>query len=286
MQDKQTAGAWREFHERLVQVITGWQGDNIFRISLDHVSTEEGEAPFVELNFVRPQVVVEVASNRTLAPEWRLTRTQQAMIRSWGLACPTRRDPTYGQTYRQDLPDEPACVVVTSLRDVFGVVDPRLLTSPSHELTPQAVRPWCVKPSSAAGARPACAAETDELVELALRDMVAEIERDEDGDICVEYLDTFVCVIVCRPEPIITICCPLGTGTTDPEHVVAALNDSTPMVKFQQIGCDGVLASIDMLVTPFVPEHLRRHVRHLFQVITDWDDVILPDIRDGRQAAL
>lgn len=100
MLDKDSAGAWRDFHERLVQVITGWQGDNIFRIGLDHASTEEGEAPFVELNFVRPQVVVEVASNRTLAAQWRLTRTQQAMIRSWGLAFPTRRDPTYGQTSR------------------------------------------------------------------------------------------------------------------------------------------------------------------------------------------
>lgn len=114
--------------------------------------------------------------------------------------------------------------------------------------------------------------------------MPAEFDRDEDGDICVEYLDTFVCVIVCRPEPIITICCPLGTGTTDPGHIVAALNDSTQMVKFRQISCDGVLASIDMLVTPFVPEHLRTQVRHLFQVVTDWDDVILPGIRDGRQA--
>ncbi|QBF46252.1 hypothetical protein [Janibacter limosus] len=40
---------------------------------------------------------------------------------------------------------------------------------------------------------------------------------------------------------------------------------------------------IDMLATPFVPEHLREHVHLLFQLIADWDDEILPEARDRQE---
>nr|WP_257910498.1 hypothetical protein [Janibacter limosus] len=68
MFDEQVEEGWRDFHERPVTVIEEWDGDNIFRISLDRTSEDvEGDTPFVELNFVRPHVLVEVASNMTLA---------------------------------------------------------------------------------------------------------------------------------------------------------------------------------------------------------------------------
>ncbi|KRE38252.1 hypothetical protein ASG73_04640 [Janibacter sp. Soil728] len=287
MFDEQVEAAWRDFHERLVTVIEEWDGDNIFRISLDRTSEDvEGDTPFVELNFVRPQVLVEVASNMTLAREWRMNRRQQAAIRRWGMVCPTRQEPTYGKYYDECRPDEPATVVISVLRDVFGIVHPALLTSLSDELTPPSVEPWQASPVHADGARPTSRAEVNELVDIALRPMLAEIDGTDDGDVYVEYLDTFVWVRSSCSVPRIRICCALdhhAADCDDATRIADRLNGSVHGVKFTVLDDESLLAMIDMLATPFVPEHLREHVHLLFQLIADWDDEILPEARDRQE---
>ncbi|WP_114202008.1 T3SS (YopN, CesT) and YbjN peptide-binding chaperone 1 [Janibacter anophelis] len=288
MFDQLAERAWRDFHERLVRIIEEWDGDNIFRITLDNASVDlPGDTPFVELNFVRPQVLVEVASNLTLARHWRLTRTQQAAIRRWGMVCPTRQEPTYGRYYDESRADEPAAVVIHGLRDVFGIAHPVLLTSPSVELTPRALEPWQASPRHADGARPTCRAQVNELVGIALRPMLAEIDRTEDGDVIIEYLDSFVWVRVSARMPLLRICCTLPHGTADLDEaarIALRLNDSIHGVKFKVLDDEDFLLMIDMSATPFVPEHLRDHVHHLFTLIADWDDAILPEARDRQEA--
>ena len=126
MFDQRVEAAWRDFHERLVTVIEGFGEGEIFRVSLARTSIDEvADAPFVELNVVLPQVLVEVASNMTLARTWRMSRAQQARVRRLGMVCPTRQEPTYGKYYDITRPDEAAAAVITALREGFGVVDPR-----------------------------------------------------------------------------------------------------------------------------------------------------------------
>jgi hypothetical protein len=287
MFDEQVEAAWRDFHERLVKVIEEWDGDNIFRISLGRTSEDAaGDTPFVELNFVRPHVLVEVASNMTLAREWRMNRTQQAAIRRWGMVCPMRQEPTYGKYYDECRPDEPATVVISVLRDVFGIVHPALLTSLSDELTPLPVEPWQCSSVHADGARPTSRTEVNELVDIALRPMLAEIDRTDDGDVYVEYLDTFVWVRSSCSVPRIRICCALDLQAADRDdaaRIVGRLNGSVHGVKFTVLDDESLLAMIDMLATPFVAEHVREHVHLLFQLIADWEDEILPDARDHQE---
>lgn len=287
MFDVRVEAAWRGFHERLVTVIEEWDGDNVFCISLDRTSEGiEGDVPFVELNFVHPHVLVEIASNMTLAREWRMNRMQQAAIRRWGMVCPTRQEPTYGRYYDETRPDEPATVVISVLRDIFGIVHPALLTSPSDELTPPSVEPWQASPVHADGARPTCKADVNELVRLALRPMFGEIGRTVEGDACIEYLDIFVWFRSSAGMPLIRICCTLEHQTPDLDEaaqIALRLNDTEHGVKFKVLDDKGFLLMIDMLATPFVPEHLREHVHHLFQIVADWEDKILPEARDRQE---
>ena len=286
MFDEQVEAAWRDFHERLVTVIEEWDGDNIFRISLDRTSEDVGgDTPFVELNFVRPHVLVEVASNMTLARAWRMNRTQQAAIRRWGMVCPTRQEPTYGKYYDECRPDEPATMVISVLRDVFGIVHPALLTSLSDELTPQPVEPWQCSSVHADGARPTCKAEINDLVRIALRPMLGDVGRTDEGDACIDYLDTFVWVRSSARLPLIRICCTLAHQTPDLDEaarIALRLNDTVHGVKFKVLDEDFLLM-IDMLAIPFVPEHLREHIHHLFQLIADWEDEVLPEARDRQE---
>lgn len=287
MFDEEVEASWRGFHERLVTAIEEWDGDNIFRISLNRTSEGvKGDVPFVELNFVRPHVLVEVASNMTLAHQWRMNRRQQAAIRRWGMVCPTRQEPTYGKYYDECRPDEPATVVIRVLRDVFGIVDPALLTSPSDDLTPRSVEPWQASPVHAHGARPTGKAEINDLVRAALRPMLGEVGRTVEGDACIEYLDTFVWVRSSARMPLIRICCTLEHQTPDPDEaarIALRLNDTVHGVKFKVLDDTDFLLMIDMLATPFVPEHLREHIHHLFQLIADWEDEVLPEARDRQE---
>ncbi len=50
--------------------------DDLLGIWLGFASTDEGGPPFVEVDVVGRDVLVHVASNLTLAHEWRLTRRQ------------------------------------------------------------------------------------------------------------------------------------------------------------------------------------------------------------------
>lgn len=287
MFDEQVEAAWRDFHERLVKVIEEWDGDNIFRVALSRTSEGiKGDVPFVELNFVRPHVLVEVASNMILAREWRMNRTQQAAIRRRGMVCPTRQEPTYGKYYDECRPDEPATVVISVLRDVFGIVHPALLTSLSDELTPSPVEPWQASPVHADCARPTCKAEIDDLVRIALRPLFGEIGRTGDGDVCIEHLDKFVWVRSSARMPLIRICCTLEHHTPDLDEaarIALRLNDTEHGVKFKVLDDKGFLLMIDMLATPFVPEHLREHVHHLFQIVANWEDEVLPEARDRQE---
>ncbi len=54
-------------------------------------------------------------------------------------------------------------------------------------------------------------------------------------------------------------------------------------VKFKVLDDTDFLLMIDMLAIPFVPEHLREHIHHLFQLIADWDDEVLPEARDRQE---
>lgn len=287
MFDQRVEAAWRDFHERLVAAIERFGEGEIFRISLDRTSVyEAGDAPFVELNVVLPQVLVEVASNMTLARTWRMSRTQQARVRRLGMVCPTRQEPTYGKYYDITRPDEAAAAVVTALREGFGVVDPALLTSPRPVLTPPTREPWETSPLLADGARPTSRAEVNALVAIALRPLVGEVDTTDDGDAIVHFSGTSILVRPSRRAPRIRMCCTLPHHERDLDEatrIAQRLNGCMHALKFVVLDDEDFLVMADMLASPFVPEHLREHLEHLFRIIDGWDDEFLPEARDRQE---
>ena len=287
MFDQRVESAWRDFHERLVAVIERFGEGEIFRISLDRTSVyEAGDAPFVELNIVLPQVLVEVASNMTLARTWRMSRTQQARVRRLGMVCPTRQEPTYGKYYDISRPDEVAAAVITALREGFGIVDPALLTSPSAVLTPPTREPWETSPLLADGARPTSRAEVNALVAIALRPLVGEVDTTDDGDAIVHFSGTSILVRPSRRAPRIRMCCTLPHHERDLDEatrIAQRLNGCMHALKFVVLDDEDFLVMVDMLASPFVPEHVLEHVEHLFRIIDGWEDEFLPEARNRQE---
>lgn len=66
-------------------------------------------------------------------------------------------------------------------------------------------------------------------------------------------------------------------------RIALRLNDTEHGVKFKVLEDKGLLLMIDLLATPFVPEHLREHVHHLFQIVANWEDEVLPEARDRQE---
>lgn len=149
-------------------------------------------------------------------------------------------------------------------------------------LTPPTREPWQTSPVHADGARPTSRAEVNELVAIALRPLLGQVDRTDEGDVVLTHLDGYIWVRASAHMLLIRLCCTLDHHQGDLDEaarIALRLNDTVHGAKFKVFDDESFLVMIDMIATPFVPEHLRDHVQHLFALIANWEDEVLPEAR-------
>ena len=83
------------------------------------------------------------------------------------------------------------------------------------------------------------------------------------------------------------MCCTLPHHEHDLDEatrIAQRLNECMHALKFVVLDDEDFLVMVDMLASPFVPEHLREHLEHLFSIIAGWEDEFLPEARDRQEA--
>ena len=259
--DAAVDGAWRHFREVLADTMETLRDG---RIPLFIKQRDEAvRRHFVAVRRSGDEVVVWVASNSTVAPDQRLSRSTLTELRRLGLARTTAKG--YTATIPMSHVDEAAALVVRVLREVLGIVHPSMLVSRDRALTPDApaglVQRWgnaIVRPRNADHLRAVVAAtiasETGD-----------EPGRDEDGDLVVRRGPVVAWVRCSRGEPMIHIFAHLVLEVSDPaaaQAEVTRLAQETPLLKFVLVE-DAIYVLADLPASPFVPDHLRTTLRRV-----------------------
>ena len=263
--DAAVEGAWRHFREVLADTMETLRDGRIplfIKQRDDRVRRH-----FVAVRRSGDEVVVWVASNSTVAPDQRLSRSTLTELRRLGLARTTAKG--YTATFPMSHVDEAAALVVSVLRDVLGVVHPSMLVSRERALTPAA-------PAGSSEAwgdmviRPLGPDHLGHIVVGTLTAMLGqEPRRDSDGDLVVPR-GRAVAFVRCHPRR--TLVQVFGHLTIDvsdgaaADAAVARLNQEHELLKF--VHADGaVFVSVDLPAAPFVPAHLKGTLAHLLHVI-------------------
>jgi hypothetical protein len=206
--------------------------------------------------------VAEVASNRVLDPRLRIRKSERRLLRELGWSRPNEDHLNYWIDVDSAYADKVADMLVTALRDVFGVIHPAFLIDRFREetesLTAPLVEPTYELPIAIA---PNDARHLNELIDIALGSDWGNPPpmRDDDGDIPYLCDSAAVFVRVLQDAPVIRLFCELVVEVTDLDAAafeVAVLNRDHCAVKFVLHGTR-ILMSADLPATPFVPDHLR-----------------------------
>lgn len=265
--DAAVEGAWRDFREVLADTMETLRDG---RIPLFIKQRDDAvRRHFVAVRRAGDEVVVWVASNSTVAPEQRLSRSSLTDLRRLGLSRHSANG--YTAAFPMSHVDEAAVLVVSVMRDVLGVVHPSMLVSRDRGLTPE-------PPAGSSSTwgddviRPLSPTHLGHIVTGTVTAMLGhEPHRDSDGDIVVTKGQA-VAFVRCHPRRTLVQVFGHLAVDIDPEGgppadaEVARLNAEHELLKF--VHADGaVFVSVDLPAAPFVPAHLKGALAHLLHVI-------------------
>lgn len=271
--DRLTNDAWRGFRAALADAIDGLEvGETLL---LEHYCCEGGEdcPPHAFVTRQKPYVLIEVASNRIINREQRLTRRGCAHLRSLGFTSATRSEPYYWTTVPATHVDQAASLIVEAFRGPFSVPHPSFLACPdvtwqadSQLPTPDAV------PELPQAVQPVNREHLDQLVDRAMSSVVGCLpERDSDGDLPIRAGRAVVFVRSHDRAPVVRIFSLMAVDISDleaAERETNTLNRQVEGIKF--LLCDDtIVATVDLSALPFVADHLRFTVARLVAVVSD-----------------
>ena len=252
-----------------------------------------GSVPYVQAIREAGAVHVEVASNQCLAPRFRMPKPARQRLRAQGFHKPTGEGlPNYWARFPLDQVQDAALLLVTALREVYGVEHPAFLTTehaalagylrdgggPARESLPEReppMRPWVPAPGEDLAAYPEDVDDLQRQIADALLPMVGQVpEPDEDGDVGIlAGRRSVVFVRPAGPLPQVVVHSTLVVGVADRKAAraaVANLNRSYPGIQFVLVG--GLIdACVVLPATPFVPAHLRVTVDRLVNLLPTID---------------
>jgi len=273
--DAVTECAWRGFREALAGALDTLEAGDRLHVALDVGDELDGACPYVQALRVGDSIHLEVASNRVLSTDYRLSKQARRHLRCLGLTKPTSAEPLHRAAYPGSHVDQAASVAVSAFRAAFGVVHPAFLFSDDFTwLTDSHLPTTNVVPETHAATHPVSRAHLDLLIDQALGEMLGHTpHRDSDGDIPISVGSAVVFVRSERHAPMIRLFAEMVVEISDldaGDREVGDLNREIEGVKFSLHG-DKVIASADLVAAPFVGEHLLLLVARMCEVVSGND---------------
>lgn len=245
--------AWREFRQALADRISEQEDSDHILWELDVPERfEHPTGPYVQVDATR----AEVSSNRVLDEKFRLGKLERGMLRALGWQRPDKKHLNYWVDVDTAYADQVADMLVSALRDVFGVVHPAFLVDRYAEEAADPVG----SPSLPIAAFPEGTDELNDFVDIALGADMGEPRpvRDDDGDLPYRSGTAMVFVRVLPDAPVIHLFSELVVEIEDldaAEFEVAVLNRD---FDFKFVLRDTrIIMSVDVPAWPFAPEQLR-----------------------------
>ncbi|MDN5763299.1 MAG: YbjN domain-containing protein [Microlunatus sp.] len=295
--DRSTARAWAEFADRLAEVIS--MIDESADLTIRSFSGNDDPPPFVKLSSPRRLLVrAEAAANQVLGPSYQLTELQITAMRTAGWHLPKEPVGNFWVERSQDAAEELAALVVTALRDVYGVqhpvfLDPDQLAEILHTEPSAIERPGGADPvpttrsltddpqdrllrgTTMVAVLPADRAHLEALVEAELGAILGHPPiRDDEGDVVIRVGSTLVFLrIAADGQDVVLFSAVVHdvSGRSRAAEVINDLNVEARWVKFQLVR-DRVFVMTSVPARPFVPAHLHQAVRVLSEVADGVDE--------------
>lgn len=291
--DALTERAWKSFREVLAEALDALADGAAVLIELDAVTEEDGVAPYVRVVRDGGSFGVRAPGNEVLAEGFRLAKPVRRTMRELGLAKPAAGAPERWADVPVRRVDEVAHLVMTLLRDVYGVIHPVFLTSDDLGLsgrdgegegsagTPSAQSAADDEPPAVF---PVDRGHLDSLIDDALTPVLGQAPaRDDDGDVGIRNGSAVVFIRSQGRNPVIQLFAEMVLDVTDSDaalHEVNVLNRDVRGVKFALCD-DRVIASIDLLALPFAPDHCAAWSR----ACARWSPSTTPTSRGAPVAA-
>ncbi len=277
--DGATHSAWATFRALLADGVAALAAGDTLLITCPRTPSDPAP-PCVQFHGWDEAVVrCEVLADDYLAPHRTWTPSGAAMLTELGFLAPPSNAEDVGDAADESIPvnwyldlghryaDRAAEACVRVLRDIWQVPHPSFLTVTGQaggaaaavcgvgrtvtEAAP-AFDPFAaVRTADAAGRRA--------LIEATLRHLLGFLpEADEDGDYPFRLGPAWLYLCPTEDAPFVQILAPVAAGIEDTVHaaeVVADVNRRWPHIKLV-LDEDRVVATIDVTVVPFVPQHV------------------------------
>ena len=256
----------------------------------------KGSVPYIQAVREPEGLHVEVASNESLDPRFRLSKESRRLLRDLGLSKPEGEYlPNYWAQFRMHRVEEAARLLVTALRSGYGVENPAFLQTdhkalvaiigtaggPVRESLPaeeEPMKPWLPVPGEELAIYPKNFEDLSRLIAESLLPMVGPLPKpDEDGDAGI--LAGPSSVIFVRPSgrlPEVVVHSPVVRNVTDRKAArreVAMLNDVHPGIQYTLVHST-IQARVVIPATPFAPTHLRVVVDRLLTILPAIDSAL------------
>ena len=252
-----------------------WTRGRACRSRSTPATSTTGVSPYVRARRDGDSILVEVAGNRCLSVEHRLSKQARRHLRGLGLAKPDAAAPGYVARYPSSHVDQAASVAVSAFRVAFDVVHPAFLRSDdftwptdSDLPTPTAV------PDVPVAVHPADREHLDLLIDQAIAQRLGYAPpRDSDGDMPITAGTAVVFVRSQENAPVVRLFAEMVVQISDLDAAareVGDLNREFEGVKFTLHG-DRVVASADLLAHPFAPDQLCLLIDIMCEVVSSHD---------------
>ena len=289
--DRSTEQAWRNFADRLADVIAIMDVTHDLTIGSVTVTTTE-TAPFVRFSAVaRNTVRAEAASNGVLGENYQLGGPQLELFDLHGWAPPAAGGcvitPHFWVERAQEEAAALAEVAVIALRDIYGIQHPVFLAPDQlAEILQPPTKPLVGESefddSDITAVVPVNPEHLEDMIEDELSEMFGHRPpRDAEGDLAVRVGSTMLFVRVSADHREIIIFAPLVhevEGRSRAMEILSDLNTEVRFIKFQLIR-DRVFVSLSIFAHPFVAAHLLQALRMMSEVADGIDDDLATRLR-------
>lgn len=288
--DRSTEQAWRNFAERLSEVISVM--DDSHDLTIGSIATGAETVPFVRFRSVsRDLMRAEAASNGVLGEDYQLGPGQLAAFEEQGWHAPMSegRDatPNFWIQLPQEESDRLANLAIGALRDIYGIQHPVFL-APDQLAEILQPRPRPLMGTSEFDAEdvtailPVSHEHLDDMVETELTEMFGHRPlRDSEGDIALRVGSTMLFLRTSADHREVIVFAAVVhdvEGRSRAMEILSDLNAEVRLVKFQLIR-DRVFVSLSVFAHPFVPAHLHQAVRMMSEVADGIDDELAVRLR-------
>lgn len=289
--------AWREFRQRLADHVAAMaDGDSIV---VEVVGQDVDVTPaYCQVAAGDEVLRVEAASNVYLADGCQLDDDQVTALGDMGFQQPEARSWEDGETnfwldLEQREADRAAVMVVTALREVYGVLHPVYLDAGGLEPAREGGKPLPPKPHRERVVTPRSVDDVRAAVNRAVAELYDEApEWDDDGDLPLPTDERVVWITVAKEVPRILIHCMLLDGVEDGECLLGELNKLNAAefgLTFLWRG-DHVAVAREVPLDAVVPEALASDIARIVTQVDGWAATLRrhlreaqrPDIGEGR----